>query len=210
MRRFVVAVLLACACLGHSQGRVPQGIFLLTRSDVQKELALSKVQRTRLDAMVEGLRRSRASTRDASNRGGSGRGEPTNPEFSARLAQTNAKAMALLTPQQKTRFEQIQVQTRGLWSLESDTVAKKLALTSKQRDTIRKNLGTFATSGGVTPKKGQTAAQIREAGRSRYQSLEKSVMAALTASQRAQWIKLQGKPFRLQPIPVQAGPMIAK
>ncbi len=103
---------------------------LLGQDHVRKDLGLTASQARALDKIRSDFRRS-ARKLAASSTG-------TQAALDALISSTNGKALAVLTPQQRTRVIEIQHQLLGSTMLVSPTVQKKLDLKPWQVDAIEK------------------------------------------------------------------------
>ncbi|HKB35294.1 MAG TPA: hypothetical protein VKD72_02505, partial [Gemmataceae bacterium] len=96
------------------------------------------------------------------------------------------QAVALLSPPQVRRLNQIFLQQRGLWAFEDTRVSAALALTPAQREaltTIQKEAQTASRVPGPVENRGEKPPMER-------------ALRHLTPEQKARWRELVGEPFR--------------
>lgn len=168
---------------------------LLFNKSVQQELNLSADQKATLQTLA--ARRDEAF--EAYRAGNLARGKVLVDEANAGAAKL-AKA---LDAKQRRRFEQIQVQTEGLFAFLREAVQDKLRLTPKQKKDVTAVLKDCTRQATAAYKAmGKDFAKFDEVQKKvegiKHES-QKKVLALLTPEQKKAWEELVGKPFALKP-----------
>jgi hypothetical protein len=196
----VLAISIAvCSCFaqggGGRQGR--RGGFgiagLLSRADVQKDLALS-------DDQISKIGEARQAARAAGGGGGGGnRGGGGAPPDPAAMAARDKPFLDILTDDQKSRVKQIQIQMAGDTAATQPEVQTALALTDDQKAKI-KSLQDTEREANASVREKQTNQEMdrtaaREATQKNAQTLRDEIHKVLTEAQIAKLKDLGGKPF---------------
>jgi peroxiredoxin len=168
-------------------------IALLVRDGaVRAELRLTLTQVQGIDALLAELNEPLFALRD---------GTPEQKDLPVRQFMTafESRLWAILTPQQKARLEGLVVQAQGWQALLRPEIAKRLNLTSAQRDKLMaifdetraalKDLQKEAANGG--------AAETLQKTQRLQTSQHEKVAALLTDRQRRAWLELVGEKFDL-------------
>jgi len=196
------------------------GIRLITRPDVQKELAVTDAQKTKIAELFPDRR--------AGGPGGPG-GPPGGPaagpqggpppggqaagprggfdpaEMQARQAEQEKKLQAILNETQWKRFNELRLQRDGVNALMRPEVAKEVGLSEEQtkklqdiqqasREGMREAMMAARESGDMD-REGMMAMMEK----SRKES-EAKMLAVLTEPQKVKWQAMQGKPFKFEEI----------
>jgi hypothetical protein len=193
-----VAILgLAADALAQGQGGGRRGGFgrgggmmgnnpltLLRNPNVQKELELSDDQKKSVDDLNTDMRSSFQGLRDLSA-----------DERTAKIKEENDKIQKkvddLLLPNQKERLDELQLQARGSQALTDPKVAEKLNLTDDQKQSLTKLASDYQQKrmdlfqGGGRP-------DMDAVNNLRTEENDKA-MAILTADQKDQFTKMEGK-----------------
>lgn len=182
------------------------GLMLLSNPAVHKELELTEDEVSKLTAMVEESRGKMMSTMQELRDQGLEREEMmTRMQSLQKSALDDArKAMsAMLKPEQVKRFNQIELQQRGLAAFTDPEVAKALKITDAQKDKLsgimqdmRDEMGALFQNAG-----GDRQAMMASMTKLRKESFEKAV-ALMTDEQKSAWKEMTGKPVE---IPMQPG-----
>lgn len=113
--------------------------------------------------------------------------------------QNDAKIKEILSPQQYTRFKQIEIQVVGPLGLMMPEVAERLQITEEQREDIREVLES------MRPPEGGQGGQSQDPAK-RMKEVMSKVLAVLSEKQRAEYRALVGKEFVLTTRPPMGGP----
>ena len=209
MKAAIALALLSASSLLYGQGVSGQagkpslrlaslGVYdLLTRMDVQDDLKLS------VDVKVKfsGIRtKMLEQSMDANN--STGTPEEISAKMDAIRAEHQAQASALLTPEQKTRLRQIQLQLMGGAVILDPEVSAMLAFTPAQKAKIEK-VGQDRNAEAklfveriktkqMTPPKALAAMQVR------YRELDDSLLKILDKEQSAKLRELLGPKFKAE------------
>jgi hypothetical protein len=161
------------------------GFYLLNRKEVQKELKMSPSQIAQIPKPSAA--------------------RPTDIASARKLTEENeSKAVQILTPAQRVRYQQLALQAKGMGALVFPDIAKKVGLSTAQVSQIQQIEGEVQQ--GVFQKKMQAnkpdggITQIRmtaEDTKAMRSQIDAQVSKLLTPAQKAQWKKLLGKPFNL-------------
>jgi len=197
--------LLASPALAQGQGRGGFGMMgggagFLRSPNVQKDMKLSeeqigKVQDT-LAASMEKHRDEFQALRDVPR-------EERQAKTAAlsKMINDEVKKGLSLSDEQSKRFEQIELQARGLQAYLDPTVAGKLKLTEDQTSKIRElAMGAFRGGAGAFNKdasKEERAEAQKKAAATRRENIAK-VQAMLTDDQKKAWKDLTGEPVEIQ------------
>jgi Spy/CpxP family protein refolding chaperone len=190
---------------GFGGGQMGSATILLQNPQVQKELNLTDDQTSKIKDIL-------GEFAFGGQRGQRGQGQQlSQEERQARAAErqkkseeAGQKAIALLTPEQTTRFKQVQIWVQGPAALtENQEVVKQLSLTDDQKGAIK----TITEESGKKSRElfqglGRGAsAEDRDKATAQMATLrsetEAECMAVLTDDQKAQFEKLKGPKFQL-------------
>lgn len=184
------------------------GVMLLVNPQVQTELKLTEEQRRQIQDIVARAReemRPEPGQRPGAGgqRPGAGGQRPGQGGIGANMERYTEEAMRVLQPNQRERFEQIQLRVQGVRALGRDEIAEKVGLTSDQRQQIREILReNMGGRDGARPNPGEWNPQeMRAQMEERRQENERRILQVLTAEQKAKWESLLGAPFELRPQP---------
>lgn len=185
--------------------------FILNNEQIRKELGITGEQAKKIEA---------AMPQRAAGGGNAAPpvGEPSQADREKQREELQAKIDAILTPAQKTRIQQIQLQMAGARALTSPEIAKDLGLSSEQTKKIEE-IVPQRVPGGPQAGGGQGGRQNAPGGggfsspgaqggggqrmtpeerqKQREDQLKK-VNEVLTPEQRAKWEAMKGKPFEMK------------
>jgi Spy/CpxP family protein refolding chaperone len=167
--------------------------------NVRNDLRISPSQAIKLDAIRNALR---AEARKIVASAGSSAATLRNAEASLQKAATtaNARALALLTPAQKSRLTQIEHQLLGGTLLASPSVQKQLALSTSQITSIEKiraGEATYTNKVNADFHEGLISHQDRiELLRARRLADADRMMSVLTPEQRKAKLSFAGQPLK--------------
>lgn len=184
---------------GMMMGRMNSGM-LLTHEGVQKELKLDDQQKEKIDAFATDMReRMREGFQGLQDLDPQERRERMQ-EVMQEMEKDAKKAVDdILKPEQKTRFEQIVLQARGIDALTDPEVQKKLELDEVQREKIGKLNEAMQESMREVFRnnQGDREAMMADMADLRRNTLTK-VKALLTEQQQATWKEMTGEPFEVR------------
>ncbi len=144
LKTIVVAAFVVAACLTMAQGQGRGGMrmgrgnlmsMMLGREDVQKELALTDEQKTKLEEM----RKAQQEEMQAKfqNAGNGGDRAAMMKEVQEMMKKGEAEALALLTDPQKKRLKELWIQKTGNGVLSHEDIQKDLGMTDAQKAKIK-------------------------------------------------------------------------
>jgi hypothetical protein len=178
---------------------------LLQDARVQNELGLGGRQVGQVQQAVRECRQKRQKDLQALR----SRGAESGPELQELMAAVAAEALkaleraAVLTPEQKVRFQQILWQNRGPVAFSDPSLQAALGLTEEQKAAIRAAVAEVwkKAQAGAAPAEGGPARAERMAAH-RKEAVGRA-LAALSEEQRQRWQELLGAPFvvELGPVP---------
>ena len=191
-------------------GGLTPAMMLLGQEQIQKELKITDEQKGKItEIQREGF--------GAGRRGG-GQGFPNFQDMSQeerdkffadmrkRNEENNQKMLAVLTPDQTTRFKQVQLWASGSQALSDEGVAKELGITDEQKDTIKtineeaqKKRGEMFAGFDFQNATDEERTKLREKGAELTKEIDGELMAVLTDAQKAKLDKLKGEKFDYQP-----------
>ena len=211
-RIFVLTALLSCVALAAAQGggggqgrrggqRGRGGnseLSLSLRPDVQKELAVTDDEKTKLTALQANQPRP--------NFGG-GNGTPPDPAAMAKAraeaqAQQHKDLAAILSDTQMKRLGELLLQREGMNALTQDSVQKSLNFTSDQTAKV-KDLQTKAQEANQAMQEKvrnqeMTREEAQAARTKNQQTMNDELSKVLTSDQAAKFKDMQGKPFTFE------------
>lgn len=163
---------------------------LLQISEVQTELKITDDQKTKLQELNQSQRAGFANFRDLSR-------EEREKAISESAAKTTASIKSILTPDQFTRLEQLQVQRAGVQALFLPAVAEKLALTADQKTKLEE----LRTAGrpnmeGLRDASREEREKLMEEFRAKRTENEAKLVGVLTAEQKTKFDSLKGAEFK--------------
>lgn len=171
------------------------GLMLLQNEGVQKELKLTEEQISKAREAGQALRERFS----ADLQGFRDKTEAERRELTEKMSAESKKLLAdVLKSEQTKRFEQIQLQARGVQAFVSEEVQKALTLTEEQQAKIK----TITEDLGQQMREAFQAAQGDfQAAASKVSSIRKDAMTKATAllseDQKKAWSELTGAPFEL-------------
>ena len=160
------------------------GGMMLMAPELQKELKITAAQKASIEKIIKEMR--------AAPRGANGGNRDSMQKYQTRL-------MGVLSQWQKTRLKEIQLQMQGGSALLSPEVQKTLGITAAQktklnsiRDASQKEMrAKFEAARKANKQMDPTTMQnLRKAQDAKY-------LAVLSASQKAKWKTMIGKPFAM-------------
>lgn len=187
-------------------GRGMSGLFMLMMPEVQKELKITTAQKSSIEKALSSMPgMGRPGQGGQGGRPPQGGGQPPQggqrPDFGA----IEKKVLAVFTPAQKTRYEELRLQQAGANAFRRDEVSKKLGLTEAQKKAIQgvmdKARPNFSGGGGGQ----QDFEKMRKEMETKRAAANKAAMALLTPAQKATWAKMVGKPFTFPKMQMRMG-----
>jgi hypothetical protein len=200
------------------------GLRLITRPDVQKELAVTEAQKTAIAELFPSRRGGGAPGAPrggdagptpppgggqgdpaAGPRGGGQRGDRDPAQMQAQQAEQEKKLKAILDEKQWVRFNQLRLQQEGANALLREDVAKQVGLSQDQQNSLRE------IQRGAMESMREAMMAARESGdmdREQMQAMfeksrketEAKMLGVLTEPQKLKWTEMQGKPFKFEEI----------
>jgi hypothetical protein len=182
---------------------------LLRMEEVQKEIELLDDQLADIEKMQEELRGQRPQGREGERRNfqdlSDEERQKLREEFQARAREQAKKTEKLLAeillPHQMDRLKELVIQQSGARALLSAEVAEKLGVSEDKRKEIEEVLGSMRErmqglfqrgEDGERPDFNKVRAKMQELNK----EIEKESLAKLTESQREQFAKMKGEPFK--------------
>lgn len=166
----------------------PTGKKFLDRADVRAELRITDQQLMRMKALKD--------EKKAAERQLRAQGLPRDQyEQRKQALERQYDPRQVLTAQQRTRLQQLELQWNGAISLVNPAVARQLGLSAQQQARIREIAARGAaethnaTRGQPKHEKKIAEAQLRE-------RVNQQILSVLTPQQRAQWQRMLGTPFQ--------------
>jgi hypothetical protein len=191
---------------GFGGGMDPTGLNLLRRADVQRDLALTDDQKTKIQALQESMRGQGFGGRGGGGGGGGGGNfdrEAMRAEMEKRNAETKAKIAEILKPEQVTRLGEIRIQLAGNRAILDADVQKALGLSEEQKSKINdlnnkvqeamRSLFQQMQDGSMTRE------QLQESMSKNNETLNTELGKVLTAEQAAKLKAMGGKEFKADP-----------
>jgi Spy/CpxP family protein refolding chaperone len=184
------------------------GPMILGAQAVQEELKLTEEQKGKVQEMVEGLREEMMGLREKMADVAQEERFAKMREF---MEETNAKARkeltSLLKPEQMKRFEQVELQARGLQAFADAKVQEALKVTAEQKEKLE----------GLMTEVNEKRRTIMEDAQGDFQaamgkfrelqnSTREKVMAMMTEDQKKSWKDMTGEPFEMPMGPGVGGP----
>lgn len=171
------------------------GLFLLQNEAVQKELKLAEEQISQAREAGQKLRERFS----ADLQGFRDKTEAERRELTEKMTAETKKLLAeVLKPEQQKRFEQIQLQARGVQAFISEEVRKGLTITEEQAEKIQ---SIAAESAQQMREAFQAAQGDFQAAASKVQDIRKGAVekatALLSEDQKKAWADMIGAPFEL-------------
>ncbi|MCH8978355.1 MAG: Spy/CpxP family protein refolding chaperone [Armatimonadetes bacterium] len=187
------------------------GPGLLMRPDVQKELKITSSQISKIESMLESQRGQRFAGggggrggNDGGGRRGGGGGRGGFRGGGGGLSPEMVKSLkGILDEAQYKRFEELSLQQAGGFALNREDIAKKLNLTSKQKNELqelnqdmRADMQDMFSGGGG----GGDRQAMMEEMQSLREDYGKDMLKVLTGDQKKIWATMVGKKFKFQQI----------
>lgn len=172
-------------------GRSMSSFGLLRRPEVQKEIGLTAAQKTKIDAAMSAMRPKQGEKFDAK-------------KMEAAIKKSEATINSTLTAAQKARLKQLSYQRVGITGVLMPDVSKALGITDAQKKKMTSIYETEIKKIIGTPKPGERPNFDRTKMEAAMKKITTQITAVLTATQRAKWTQMQGKPFKFtQTAPIQ-------
>ncbi len=202
----VLTLAVTCAMTASAQqGRGGAGRFgggrggmamLLRMKPVQDEVKLSADQREKVtkiaDDAMEAMRDSFSNLRDASPE----ERREAMEKFAKQSGETDKKITEILKPEQAARVKELSLQLRGVGALSDPEVATALKLTDDQKTKLADMAAANRPASGQRGGGGAGASDEDRAARAKARAeREAKTLEVLTADQREQFSKMQGKKF---------------
>ncbi len=179
---------------------------VISTEAVQKELGLSTEQTDKLKLITEESQKQMRELFGARPAEGEDREkarEAMREKMTAAAKEITSKVEAVLTPEQKKRLKEIQLQAQGTRALVSEEVVKALNITEEQKKKIEEirdaNRPQFGRGGAGGQPGGGGAPGGAGGGFERFQEqmkeTEAKIMEVLTAEQKTSYETLKGKKF---------------
>jgi Spy/CpxP family protein refolding chaperone len=181
--------------------------LVVSNKDLQEELKITDAQKEKLKPLADKISERQKKQQENFKNGGfknfdKEKFEELRKESEAFNAEVKKGVEEVLTPEQKKRLSQIELQARGLRAFSDEKVAKELNITEAQTSKIKgimeeyqkdtKELGFGGGKGGFDKEKAAENAKKRE-------KLSKTAMAdieeTLTPDQKNKWKEMVGAPF---------------
>ena len=216
-RIFVLVALLSCVAVAAAQGGGGQGrgqgrggqrggrggfaseLGLAMRADVQKELAITDDEKTKLSELSQKSRPQRGS-----GSGNAGGGQTTDPaervkQAAERRAQQHKDVAAILTDSQMKRLDELMLQRQGYSALGQEEVQTALKLSPDQIQKV-KDLMTKEREAGQALRQRRTDGtmtqeEIQAATKKNTDTTNAELAKVLTSDQAVKFKEMQGKPF---------------
>ncbi len=169
----------------------PPAFMLLGAEPVREELKISEDQEEKLQALRDEMRDSFRGARD---------GDGGRPDFRGMMEKMETETNKILTEDQKSRLQQIQLQAGGLaGAIRNPDVREKMKFTEEQRDGARDVMEKQRDDMEDLRAAMEDGAVDREKFRDELGKLQKeassALMALLTSEQKEDWKKMTGEPF---------------
>lgn len=214
-RIFVLVALLSCVAVAAAQGGGGQGggqgrggqrggrggfaseLGLAMRADVQKELAITDDEKTKLNELSQKSRPQRGS-------GNTGAGQTTDPaermkQAAERRAQQHKDVAAILTDSQMKRLGELVLQRQGFSALGQEDVQTALKLSADQVQKVKDLLAKEREAGQALRQRRtdgtMTQEEIQAATKKNTDTTNAELAKVLTSDQAAKFKEMQGKPF---------------
>lgn len=200
------------------------GLRIITRPDVQKELAVTETQKTAIAELFPNRRGAGGGPRGGDQPGGPAAGPPPPPPggqggadagprgqrgdpaaMQAQQAEQERKLKAILDAKQWTRFNELRLQQEGVNALLRPDVAKEVGLSEDQTSKLKaiqqssmdgmREAMMAAREGGDMDREAMQA--MMEKSR---KDTEAKMLAVLTEPQKLKWTAMLGKPFTFEQI----------
>jgi hypothetical protein len=186
-------------------GRTNDLSFFLAIEPVQNELQLTDEQKASAQKMADD---NRQAMMDLRNSGASP--EEMGEKIQERAKENKKKVDELLKPEQRERLEQIALQIGGGAALSRPEIADKLGLSDEQKkklqklseDAQQKRMDLFSAGPPSDPQEMQDRMQKVQKINDEQKA---SAMEILTAEQKDQFNKMQGKKFDFDPMQLMRG-----
>jgi hypothetical protein len=191
----------ALAQRGPGGGGQMGGAALLMVPAVQAELKLAEDQVEKVQAYAqESMEEMRSAFQELQDLEGEARREKMTA-LRAEMAEKTQKALAkMMKPEQIKRFEQIELQVRGLQAFMDPKVAEALKPTDEQKEKMRaiaEESQSAMREAFQDAQGGDRQAAMEKIGEIRSESMKKA-LALMTDEQKKTWEEMTGKPFQLQ------------
>lgn len=140
----VTAALASLAAISLAQGRMMMGMgggsmsraMLLSRDDVQRDLALTATQKDKLDGIresqMEKMREAFQAARDSGGDMQSMRGQ-----MEKMMKDSEKEVLAVLTPEQTKRLKEVSIWISGNRAILDEEIQKDLGITAEQKTKIK-------------------------------------------------------------------------
>jgi len=181
---------------GFGGGGFGGGSNIISTEAVQKELGLTTEQTDKLKLITEEAQKSMRELfgqRPAEGEDREKAREAMREKMQNAAKEITSKVEGVLTPEQKKRLKEIQIQAQGTRALTSDEVAKALNITEEQKKKIEEireaNRPQFGRpgQGGERPNFEKIQEQMKET--------EAKILDVLTAEQKSSFEAMKGKKF---------------
>ena len=178
---------------------------------VQKELELVDDQKSEITKITEesrqGLGDLFGGLRDLPDEERQAKDARDAGKLAARNKETEEKINKVLLDHQKKRLKEITLQVRGVAALSDAEVATALALTTDQKDQIKKVIedGDRARNDLRQNAGDGDREALREKGQTIRQETEQKALAVLTADQKTKLEDMKGKKFEIDPALLRGG-----
>lgn len=180
------------------------GLGLLMRADVQRDLALTADQKAQLQAISQAAQdQRRAMFEEMRNSGGGGNFEEMRATMEKMNAETDKKALAVLTDAQRKRAKEISVQLSGNRAILNPDIQKDLGMTQEQIDRAKKLQENFQAAMQALMQDMRDGALSREELQSKMEAnnkvLDTELGKILTPAQADKLKAMGGAPFKADP-----------
>lgn len=195
------------------------GLRIITRPDVQKELAVTETQKTAIAELFPNRRGAGGGPRGGDQPGGPTAGPPPPPPggqggaaagprgqrdpeaMRAQQAEQEKKLKAILDGKQWTRLNELRLQQDGVNALFRPEVAKEVGLSADQSSKLE-DIRRSSMEAMMAAREGSDMdREERQAMMEKFRTdTDAKMLAVLTEPQKLTWATMQGKPFKFEQI----------
>ncbi len=173
--------------MGGGMGGGPMGLLMMP--EVQTELKITDDQKTKFRETMQGMREGMGNLRDMSR-------EEREKAMTEQTKKMTDSVKSILTPEQFTRLEQLQVQRAGVEALMIPSVAEKLALTADQKTKLEEiRTASRPNIEGMRDMSREERTKMMEEMRTKRTEAQAKMMEVLTAEQKTKLEELKGASF---------------
>lgn len=177
--------------------------MLLGRADVQRDLALTEDQKTKLTAMQSKMREDMQAAMENARSSGNFDREAMQKAMADMMAKSKKETSAILTADQNKRLHEIWIQVAGNAVLLDEGVQKDLGLTAEQKTKIKDLQAKQNEANQAVFQKMQDGeidrSEIQGIMKKNSDTLNVELGKVLTEDQRTKLKAMGGKPFKADP-----------